>query len=444
MRVRYVSLENPANTHSLGGEVGRAVTDLAPQRIKLVRPGEHRVLQEIQSSASRLGTDLELLEDDHFVTDLGDFAAWMEGRKRPVMDHFYRQQRRRLNVLMSGGKPIGGAWSLDAENRDSFREAPSPPPPPRFRPSRTTRKVLDLVRRSFPAAPGTLDHFPWPVTRKQALRALEDFVENRLPHFGRFQDAMWTQQPFLYHSLLSPALNLKLLNPRELIKAAVAAFEEDKAPLNSVEGFVRQVVGWREFIRGVYWAEGPDYGARNALGQTGNLPELYWTGETDMACMRDAVGQVLRYGYGHHIQRLMVTGNFALIAGVAPRAISDWYLGMYVDAVDWATLPNTLGMVMHADGGVVGTKPYAASGRYINRMSNYCSGCRYDPAKRTGPDACPFTTFYWDFLARNRERFADNPRMTMMLRNVERLDRGEKQQITKRANRLRAELGVVQ
>ena len=442
IRVRYVRMDDPANTQSFTGEVKRAIIEHEPKLVQIVRPGERRVLQEVQSWPKLFKTDVDVREDTHFLTDLAEFADWLAGRKRPIMDHFYRAQRRRLDVLLRAGKPIGGAWSFDAENRDTFREAPDPPAPSPFRPSHDTREVLDLVRRSFPSAPGNLESLPWPVTRRQALRALREFVDNRLPLFGRFQDAMWSGQPFLYHSLLSPALNLKLLGPREVVDAALGAYQTGKAPLNSVEGFVRQIIGWREFIRGVYWAEGPDYGERNALDQHGRLPQFYWSGETEMACMRDAIGQVLRYGYGHHIQRLMVTGNFALIAGVAPRAISDWYLGMYVDAVDWVTLPNTLGMVMHADGGIVGTKPYAASGRYINRMSNYCNGCRYDPAKRTGPDACPFTTFYWDFLERNKRRLVGNPRMAMALRNVDRLERAERQQIRRRAGQLRTEFEV--
>ncbi len=280
------------------------------------------------------------------------------------------------------------------------------------------------------------------VTRAQALRALDDFIEHRLPHFGTFQDAMWEGEPFLFHSLLSPALNLKLLDPRECTARAIEAYHEGRAPLAAVEGFVRQIVGWREFIRGVYWLEGEEYGARNSLGAEGRLPEFYWDGRTDMACMADAIGQVLDHGYGHHIQRLMVTGNFALVAGIHPRALSDWYLGMYVDAIDWVTLPNTLGMVMHADGGVVGTKPYAASGRYIERMSNHCAACPYDPGRRHGEGACPFTVFYWDFLLRHESRFEGNRRMVMMYKHVERMSSEEKSAIRASASRLRRELGI--
>jgi deoxyribodipyrimidine photolyase-related protein len=311
--------------------------------------------------------------------------------------------------------------------------------------------VLAAIKRVLPELPGALESFAWPVTREQALAALDDFITHRLPRFGPFEDAMWTSEPTLYHSTLSSSLNLKLLNPRECCERAVEAYRDGKAPLQSVEAFVRQIIGWREFIRGVYWLEGPAYADRNGLDQQGELPSFYWTADTDMACMKACVGQVLDTGFGHHIQRLMVTGNFALISGVNPRAVSDWYLGMFVDGVDWVTLPNALGMVMHADRrtgaakgvtGLVGTKPYAASGKYIQRMSNYCTGCRYDPAERGGKSACPVTVFYWDFLIRTREQLAQNQRMAMILKNVDRMTPQARIQITMDADLLRKKFGI--
>jgi deoxyribodipyrimidine photolyase-related protein len=253
---------------------------------------------------------------------------------------------------------------------------------------------------------------------------------------------MWTGQPWLYHSLLASSLNLGLLGVRETVDAVVAAHAEGAAPLNAVEGFVRQVIGWREFVRGVYWTEDAGYRDRNGLGHEGRLPDFYWTGDTPMRCLADAVGQVVEHGYGHHIQRLMVTGNFALTAGIHPAAVHDWYLGMYVDAVDWVTAPNVVGMTLHADGGVVGTKPYASTGRYVQRMSNACRECPFDPQQRTGPDACPFTVFYWDFLARHRKRFAGNPRMRMMMKNLDRIDAGDLRKIRDRARDLRRDFGI--
>jgi deoxyribodipyrimidine photolyase-related protein len=443
-RVHYVRLDDPANTQSFRGEVLRALGTLAPERLTCTQPGEWRVKRITETAAKSAGFQVQMLPDEHFLVGGEEFAKWMAGRKQPVMEHFYRWQRRNNGVLLEpGGAPVGGRWNFDRQNRRTFRQAPAGPRPYAPRPDAITREVLALVESRFPGHPGSLAGFRWPVTRTQAKKALNDFITNRLATFGTYQDAMWAGDPFLYHSLLSPALNLKLLDPRECTAAAVAAYEAGAAPLNCVEGFVRQIIGWREFIRGVYWHEGPRYAERNELEQQGSLPDFYWTANTDLACMRECLGQVLEHGYGHHIQRLMVTGNFALIAGVHPRRVSDWYLAMYVDAVDWVTLPNTLGMVMHADGGVVGTKPYAASGRYIQRMSNYCQDCRYSPARRTGAEACPFNTFYWDFLLRNRKRFQSNQRMTLTLQNVDRLSGRERRALRAQARQLREELGVI-
>ena len=299
-----------------------------------------------------------------------------------------------------------------------------------------------MVRERLGDLPGRLDDFNWPVTREQALAELRDFITHRLAHFGDYQDAMVVGRPWMYHSLLSAPLNLKLLDPREIVALAVEAYRRGEAPLNAVEGFVRQIIGWREFIRGVYWHEGAGYGARNALGQTYTLPSMYWTGTSEMHCMSESLGEVLSNGFGHHIQRLMITGNFAMMAGVHPREISDWYLGMYVDAIDWVSLPNTLGRSQHADGGVVGTKPYAASGRYIDRQGDYCKGCRFSPGVRLGDTACPFTTFYWDFLLRHKTTFAGNHRMAMPLKNVDAMSGQERTAIAARANAVRDSLGM--
>ncbi|MGE3180982.1 MAG: cryptochrome/photolyase family protein [Phycisphaerae bacterium] len=443
IRVRYVRLTDPQNTHSFQTEISRAIDELKPQRVRLTEPGEWRVADVVASISTRSGISFETCEDGHFLTSRAAFAGWMSGRKNPVMEHFYRWQRKRLDILIEkNGEPTGNTWNFDKQNRESFRSSPGSPPPYRTRPDDVTKEVLALVNERFRDHPGKLDDLQWPVTRREAQRALADFIAQRLPKFGTFQDAMWTSEPFLYHSLLSAPLNLKLLHPQECVDAAIEAFEAGAAPLPCVEGFVRQIIGWREFIRGIYWYEGRDYRDRNELKQYGTLPQLYWDGETDMRCMRESLGQVLEHGYGHHIQRLMVTGNFALLAGVHPRLISDWYLAMYVDAVDWVTLPNTLGMVMHADGGVVGTKPYAASGQYIKRMSNYCARCRFRPQQRIGDKTCPFTTFYWDFLIRNEKRFASNRRMKMMLQHVERMSGDEKSEIHKHADQLREQLDM--
>jgi len=399
-----------------------------------------------QSWEREFGIEVDIVEDHHFLTTREQFSSWASGRKSLVMEYFYREQRKRLGVLVDDdGAPVGGEWNFDKENRDAFGKEGPPmiASPVSFSPDDITRQVIEEVQQCLPGAPGSVGSFGWAVTRTQARQALSDFIRNRLPGFGPYEDAMWQGQPTLVHSRLSPALNLKLLSPMECVDAAVKAYENGDAPLQSVEGFVRQIIGWREFIRGVYWHEGASYRDRNALLSRGELPEMYWTADTDMNCMKRCIGEVLENAYGHHIQRLMVTGNFALLAGVHPQRVSDWYLAMYADAVDWVTLPNTLGMVMHADGGVVGTKPYAASGRYIDRMSNYCKECRFKPGERTGDDACPFTVLYWDFLDRNRSRLEANHRMRMVLKNVDRMEAGEIEAIRGRAHAIRRELGVV-
>ncbi|MEM8931841.1 MAG: cryptochrome/photolyase family protein [Acidobacteriota bacterium] len=440
--VDYVPLDEPDNTGALATEVVRRARIHAVDRLAVVRPGEWRVLDALDAAADDAGLRIDRVENPHFLSTPDEFAAWARGRRELILEYFYRHLRKRDGVLLDErGKPVGGQWNFDKENRRALPASVEPPEPLRFEPDAITREVVALVRRAFPDAPGRLDTFGWPVTRAEALAALDDFVRHRLPRFGAYQDAMRGGAPWLFHSLLSPPLNLGLLDPREVIDAAVRAHADGSAPIAAVEGFVRQILGWREFIRGVYWHEGRGYGDRNALDAHGKLPALYWTGRTDMACVADAVGQVLEHGYGHHIQRLMVTGNFALIAGVDPRAISDWYWAMYVDAIDWVTLPNTLGMGMHADGGVVGTKPYAATGKYIDRMSDHCKSCRFDPGVRHGDAACPFTTFYWDFLARHRDRFEGNRRMGFAYKNLDRLD--ELDAIRAHADTLRRRFGIV-
>ncbi len=442
LRVEYVRLDDESNTQSFHGEVMRAIERLQAERVVAVEPGDHRVRKALQSAAGKAGARLEILDDTHFLTTPAEFATWAKGRKQLTMEFFYREQRRKLGMLMDGGEPVGGEWNYDKDNRETFKGPPRPSPPPSFEPDAITREVIDLVERRMPDLPGSMDGFGWPVTREQALEALGDFIDNRLHRFGPYEDAMWTGQRTLYHARLSPAVNLHLISPRECAARAIEAYEKGHTPLNSVEGFVRQHIGWREFIRGVYFHEGPGYGDRNELGDDGALPDFYWTADTDMACMADCIGSVVDDAYAHHIPRLMVMGNFAMLAGVEPKQVADWYLGMFADGIDWVTAPNVVGMAMHADGGVVGTKPYAASGKYIQRMSNYCGGCRYSIAKRTGDDACPFNTLYWDFLIRHRETFRANNRMAMILKNVDRLKESERVEITVGAKKLRQRFGV--
>jgi deoxyribodipyrimidine photolyase-related protein len=427
---------------SLGAALAEDLRRLRPERVVLVEPGDWRVREEVVAAVSATGVPLEVRPDRHFLCDAQAFADWARGRKAVRLEHFYRWMRERTGVLMEDGRPRGGRWNFDTENRGHFpRSGPGALPAPLgFPPDALTRAALAEVEAHYPHHPGSLAPFDWPVTPAEAERALEDFVAHRLPRFGQYQDAMWTGEPWLYHSRLSAALNLKLVSPRRVIDAAVAALDRGAAPVAAVEGFVRQVLGWRELVRGLYWRHMPGWLEQNALGADRDLPGFYWTGDTDMACLAAAIGQTLERGYAHHIQRLMVTGLFALLLGVRPRAVHEWYLAVYVDAVEWAELPNTLGMSQFADGGWLASKPYVASGRYVARMSNYCAGCRYDPGAALGERACPFTTLYWDFLHRHRERFADHPRAAMQWRNLARLDRETLARIAARAAHLRATL----
>jgi deoxyribodipyrimidine photolyase-related protein len=427
---------------SLAGALDETLAAHHVQGIVLVEPGDWRVQQSLLSAAG--ATPLEMREDRHFLCSRGEFAAHARGRKQLRMEYFYREMRRRHRVLMDGDQPVGDAWNFDAANREAF--GPNGPgflpATPRFEPDAITRGVIELVETQFAAHPGSAATFGWPVTRAQALQVLQTFIDERLEHFG-WQDAMWEGEPWLYHAHISAALNLKLLNPREVIAAAEAAFHAGHAPLAAVEGFIRQVLGWREYVRGIYWQQMPDYAELNALNAQADLPAWYWTGRTDMRCLADAISQTLRHGYAHHIQRLMVTGLYAMLLGVAPRQVHAWYLSVYVDAVEWVELPNTLGMSQFADGGLMASKPYAATGRYIERMGNHCRACRYDPAQRTGEKACPFTTLYWDFLGRHEALLARNPRMALQVRNLLRLAPAERRAIADRAAALRrGEIGA--
>ena len=369
-----------------------------------------------------LGLPVEIRADDRFLCSLPWFRQWAGGRKQLRMEFFYREMRRATGLLMEADQPAGGQWNFDAENRQRLPKGVTPPKPPQFTPDAITAEVMALVASRFGGNFGRLEGFNWPVTAAAAETALADFITHRLPLFGDYQDAMAEGQDTLFHALLSTSLNLGLLLPAQVCEAAEAAWREGRAPLNAVEGFIRQILGWREYVRGLYWLKMPGYAALNALGASRPLPAMYWGAPTSMACMRAAIGQTERLAYAHHIQRLMVTGNFALLAGVAPEAINRWYLAVYADAFEWVELPNTHGMAIWADGGIMASKPYAASGAYINRMGDHCRGCQHDVKAATGPKACPFNFLYWDFMARHAESFAGNPRMAMPLNTLRKMD----------------------
>jgi deoxyribodipyrimidine photolyase-related protein len=418
-RVDYRTLDETGRRGSFTSEVARAAEQHRPQRVVVTAPGEWRVREAMRAWPERLGIPVDFLPDDRFICSEAEFAAWAEGRKQLRMEYFYREMRRKTGLLMDGGKPTGGQWNFDRDNRKSATPDLFMPRPLTFEPDPITRDVLKLVARRFGDHFGDLEPFWFGVTRTDAERALDHFVATTLPRFGDFQDAMLDDEAFLYHSVLSIYINVGLLDPLEVCRHVEAAYRAGRAPLNAAEGYIRQIIGWREYVRGIYWLKMPDYAQQNHLGHERPVPHFYWTGATDMACLRAAIGQTRREAYAHHIQRLMLTGNFALLAGVSPQALHEWYLIVYADAFEWVELPNTLGMSQFGDGGLLASKPYVASGAYINRMSNHCRNCRYEVTEPHGPGACPFNALYWAFLDRHRGRLAGNPRMAQMYRTWE-------------------------
>ena len=427
------------------------INALKPSKIIICEPGEYRLEQDLISLCKETHTQLAIRDDTHFMCSKADFKRWTASGEKTTkqlrMEFFYRKMRQKYSVLMQGNEPEGGAWNYDAENRKTFgKDGPhNVPVAPKLNIDAITQEVMDLVEQHFPEHPGLLNHFIWPISREQALNFLEDFIANKLIGFGDHQDAMWqdiqssmgkSQSPYLWHSLLSTSLNLKLLDPREVIQAAVNAYQKNQLPLASVEGFIRQILGWREFIRGVYWLDMPQMAQSNHYNHQRKLPSWYWSGKTQMNCMRQTIGDTFKYGYAHHIQRLMVTGMFGILAELNPREVEAWYLAVYVDAVEWVELPNVAGMALYANGGRFTSKPYVASGAYIKRMSNYCVSCKYKPELKTGANACPTTSLYWHFLIRHYDTFARNPRTALMAKNVDRFDQAEREAIQMQAAHL--------
>ena len=435
-RVEYRRLDDPANTGSLAGELASAIARLRPQRAIVTHPGEWRVLDAILGLREETPVPVDILEDERFIASGSEFAAWAQGRKQLRMEYFYRQMRRKTGLLMEGDQPAGGAWNFDKENRKPAKADLLAPQPLRVEPDAITREVLALVRDRFADHFGDLEPFWFAVTRRDAERAFEQFIAHGLPRFGDFQDAMLAGEPFLYHSVVAQYLNCGLLDPLTVCRKVEEAWRNGRAPINAAEGYIRQIIGWREYVRGIYWLKMPEYARHNHLDATRPLPAFYWSGETRMACVRDAIGQTKREAYAHHIQRLMVTGTFALLAGVSPQELHEWYLSVYADAYEWVELPNTLGMSQFADGGLLASKPYAASGAYIARMSNYCTGCAYDVKARTGERACPFNTLYWDFLSRHRAALANNPRIAQIYRVYDKFPPAERTAIAADAARI--------
>ena len=425
--VDYVELTDPDNAGSFTGEVARAIERHDPRAVHIVEAGEWRVQQQIEEWPDKFDCEVEILPDDRFVSSIAEFREWAEDRDTLRMEFFYREMRRKTGLLMDGDKPEGGEWNYDAENRKPPKEGLEAPQRPLFEPDEITQECIDLVAKRFPDHFGSLDSFRWPVTRGQAEKAADAFFAERLECFGPYQDAMVHGQDDLFHSMLSTSLNLGLLDPLELCQRAEQAYKEGEAPLNSVEGFIRQIIGWREYVRGFYWLQMPHLQRANALNAQRGLPEFFWTGDTDMRCLADCIRSTRDNAHAHHIQRLMVLGNFCLIAGISPREVQDWYLVVYADAYEWVELPNVAAMVLYADGGELASKPYAASGNYINKMSNYCADCAYSVSKKTGEGACPFNALYWHFMDRHRDTLESNHRIGRIYSNWDRMDEARRE-----------------
>jgi deoxyribodipyrimidine photolyase-related protein len=424
-QVAYTQLDDTGNTGSIVGEILRRADQTGVSDVLVTEPAEWRLLNILKEAPLRV----RILQDDRFIASHRDFDDWTKGRKQLRMEYFYRDMRRKTGFLMDGDAPAGGKWNFDHDNRKPAPEEIGFEGPLRFEPDAVVAEVLDLVEARFSDHFGDLRPFWFATTREEALQELDHFIEHALPHFGDFQDAMLNDNRFLYHAVLSPYLNIGLLEPLEVCVAVVRAYEQGHAPINAAEGFIRQIIGWREYVRGIYFLEGPDYATRNALAHERALPALYWGGHTRMNCLSKSVAQTREEAYAHHIQRLMITGNFALLAGIDPHQVHEWYLAVYADAFEWVEAPNTVGMSQFADGGIVASKPYVSSGAYINRMSDYCKTCAYSVNQKTGEDACPFNLLYWHFLDRHRARFSGNARMGNMYRTWDRMDAARRQTV---------------
>ncbi|MDC0206386.1 cryptochrome/photolyase family protein [Nitrospinae bacterium] len=429
-KILYTKLEDDQNIGFFKSEIARALKQQKVEHIVVTHPGEYRVLEDIKGWATNFKISVEIRTDDRFLCSPEEFALWAKGRKQLRMEYFYREMRKKYNVLMKDNEPMGGEWNYDSKNRKPPKDDLLIPEPYCNGIDEITREVMSLVAERFPDHFGDLEPFYFAVTRQQALQTLNLFIEQRLPNFGDYQDAMIEGEPWMYHAHISFYLNCGLLLPLECVKAAEKAYQQGKAPLNAVEGFIRQIIGWREYVRGIYWLEMPEYAQKNFFGAKHNLPNFYWTADTKMNCLHQCVLETQKNAYAHHIQRLMVLGNFSLIAGIDPVQVNEWFLSVYADAYEWVELPNVSGMTLFADGGYLASKPYAAGGSYINKMSDYCKNCNYKVTKKNGEDACPFNYLYWDFLIRNRDKLESNHRIGMMYKMYDRMGDDKKQAIS--------------
>jgi len=428
-RVIYHKLDDATPVSRFSDAVTRAAQMGDFDEIVVTEPSEYRVLEEIKLWPDLLNLPVDMRPDTRFLASHSDFQNWSAGRKSLRMEYFYREMRKRYSILMEGDQPIGDQWNFDSDNRKAPNATLTIPDTFRLAPDDVTQEVCAMVEQLFPDHMGAATPFHFAVTAEGARAALQQFVEERLAFFGDYQDAMLQDEAWMFHAHIGLYLNAGLLLPLECIAAAEQAYHRGQAPLNAVEGFIRQILGWREFVRGLYWQNMPGYETLNFFDAQRDLPDFYWTADTRMNCLRQSVQETIDHAYAHHIQRLMVLGNFALLAGILPAQVNDWFLSVYADAFEWVELPNVSGMALFADGGKLASKPYASGGGYINKMSNYCKGCSYSVTAKNGPKACPFNYLYWDFLDRNRAKLRANPRVGMMYRVYDRMDADKQQAI---------------
>lgn len=434
--VIYYHLDDTPNTHSLTENIQAIIQENGIEKFEYQLPDEYRLDEQLSKFCAQIAIESEVYDTEHFLSSRSDLEKFFEGKKTYLMESFYRHMRKKNDILMDGKEPITGKWNYDADNRKKMPKDHVPPTPIVMEHDVST--IVDMLKREKVETIGTIDpkHFIWPINKKEADKVLSYFTENLLHHFGDFQDAMTPKYWSLYHSRISFALNAKIIGPLEVVDEAIRAWENngDKITIAQVEGFVRQIIGWREYMRGIYWAKMPDFATLNFFEHKRKLPSWFWNGKTKMKCLSHSIQQSLDYAYAHHIQRLMVTGNFALLAGINPDEIDEWYLGIYIDAIEWVEITNTRGMSQFADGGIVGTKPYVSSANYIDKMSHYCKDCHYDKKQKTGERACPFNSFYWDFYNRNEDKLAKNPRIGMAYRTWAKMDSEKKTELLKQAD----------
>jgi deoxyribodipyrimidine photolyase-related protein len=434
--VAYSKLDDADNPQTINGALLACAEDHRAGDVIVTQPGEWRAIHALEE----LPLNVKVLPDDRFIATHAEFEDWAEGRKALRMEYFYRDMRRKTGLMMEGDKPAGGQWNFDQDNRKPAPGSVDYAGPMRFQTDDTVREVLMLVGDRFADNFGTLDDFWFATDQIQARQHLDHWIKGGLPKFGDFQDAMMGDEQFLYHAIVGLYINAGLLDPIEVCRAVEDAWKAGEAPINAAEGFIRQIIGWREYVRGIYFLEGPDYTSRNHLGHDRALPAMYWGEKTWMRCMDKAVTVTREQAYAHHIQRLMVTGNFALLIGVAPAEIHEWYLAVYADAFEWVEAPNVIGMSQFADGGIIASKPYISSGNYIDKMSDYCKECSYKVKDKTGPDACPFNLMYWHFLDRHREKFSNNHRMGNMYRVWDRMSDDKRETVLREADAFLAKL----